>query len=499
MKVFQCFMLCLVFTTIGFSQFATGNFQFKGKFDFDNPSEQIIAYDLFDNNEKLRLIGANTVQIWDVKNNKVLESRKHGIENLSAAHFGDISPDKTKLLVLGFEMSGEKKGSPDTIVPAKVYDIETGKLLAVLDKAGKFVKSAIWSKDGKTLVTADNSLFMPTIYGHKDETEVSFYDGENLEFRSSVNIKDITWFYLSENGENLYTTSVPEKKGLFWIPFVNGMANVINIWNTNTAKNDKNLSVGDENFHTFTFKMMPSPDGKYFALVSKNKETDTEHRVLVWKIGGGEMPAYTIKANPKISESTIKYSPDGKYFALDSGKNTQIYEVETGKLTNELVGYNLPSLWLNDNQIVLYYSANLLKGVQVSNGETVFEKRLLFITQTTESYKGTKDVFGNQETESTSTTLDSTAVKPSPNGKYFFTYSNAALEVFNAGSGQKLQNVIESPPIVQKKTKVLGITIIKSTIYPKRTIESAEWSQDSRMIVVTDVKEGFVSIWEMKN
>ena len=303
---------------------------------------------------------------------------------------------------------------------------------------------------------------------------------------------------MSENGEDFFTTSVSEKKFLF-LPFVNGMANVINIWNTQTAKNDKNLSVGDENFHTYTYKMMPSPDGKYFALVSKNKETDTEHRVLVWKIGGGELPEYMIKANPKIRESTIKYSPDGKYFALDSGKNTQIYELETGKMTNELVGYNLPNYWVSNNQVVLYNQVTSVKGIYVSTGAVIFEKPLIYITETTETTKGTKDVFGNYETESHTTTIDSTTIVPSPNGKYFLTYSNAALDVFNAESGQKTQNIIESPPIVEKRLKILGIKLGKYKIYPRATINSAEWSEDSRMIIVKDVKEGFVSIWEIKN
>ena len=119
MRYFKITLLILLVSARSFSQFATENFQLKGKFDFENPSEQIIAYDFFDNNEKLRLIGANMIQIWDVKNRKVLESRKHGIENLSAEHFGGISPDRTKLIVLGFEMKNGKD-LPKTIVPAKV-------------------------------------------------------------------------------------------------------------------------------------------------------------------------------------------------------------------------------------------------------------------------------------------------------------------------------------------------------------------------------------------
>lgn len=498
MRVFKVFLFCLLFSVVAFSQFSVEKFDYKGKFDFDNPSEQIIAYDLFDANQKLRLIGTNTVQIWDVKTNKVLESRKHGIEDLSSGTFGGISPDRTKLIVLGFKKKNPVKDAPKIVVPAKVYDIESGKLITVLDKAGELIESAIWSKDGKTLVTADNNIFAPQVYLHKNETEIGFWDGETYQFRSSVNIKDITWFYLSEDGEDFFTASVPEKK-LLGIPFVNGMANIINIWNTQTAKNDKNLSVGDANFHTHTYKMMPSPDGKYFALVSKNKETDDEHRVLVWQIGNGGLPKYSIKSNPKIRESMLVYSPDGKYFALDAGKNIQIYELETGKMVNELADRNLPQYWVNSNKTFLYNKIDLVRGVNVSSGEIIFEKPLVYITETTETLKGTKDVFGNYEKESETTTVDSTTIVPSPDGKNFLTYSNSALDVFSSESGQKIQNIIEAPIMKEEKVKVLGITIFKFKFRPPRTIKSVNWSDDSRMIIVKDVSERFVSIWEIKN
>lgn len=499
MYYFRVFLLILLISATSFSQLPFNNFQFRGKFDFENPSETILSYDLFEQGKKLRLIGNNTIQLWDVESKKVLSSRKHEIEDLSEATFGGVSPDKNKLFVLGYETKAKEKDAPKIKTPAKIYDLESGKLLKVLDKSDRLIKSAVWSRNGKILVTADNDLLSRKEYfAHKDETEISFWDGETLEFRSSTIIKDLTWFYISEDGNDFFTTSVPEKKGWFGIPFVNGMTNVINIWDTQTAKNDKNLSIGDENFHTQTYKLMPSPNGKYFAIVSKNKETDDEHRVILWQIGNGAMPKYTIKANPKIRDSLIAYSPDSKYFALDSGKDVQIYDIESGKMTKEVKGYNLPHYWLNDNQTFVYDKIDSLKAVNIADSAVVYQNPLVYITETTENYKGTKDVFGNEEKESITTTIDSTTVVPSPNRKMFLTYSNSAVDVFNGENGTNLQSIIKSPPIKKKKAKVLGITIFKFNEYPPTTVKSVEWSDDSRMIIVKDISRSFLSIWEIK-
>ncbi|HEX8247567.1 MAG TPA: hypothetical protein VF599_05240 [Pyrinomonadaceae bacterium] len=81
----------------------------------DNPSEGIIAYDLLENGEKLRLVGEKSIQIWDVKNNKVLESRRHEIENLWLANSGiRVSPDRSKIFVPAYRTkNGELKGPGD--------------------------------------------------------------------------------------------------------------------------------------------------------------------------------------------------------------------------------------------------------------------------------------------------------------------------------------------------------------------------------------------------
>ena len=65
MRLFKIILLCLVFSSILFAQVSDKNFQFKGKFDFENPNEEILVYK-FLNGTRLQLIGPNTFQIWDV-------------------------------------------------------------------------------------------------------------------------------------------------------------------------------------------------------------------------------------------------------------------------------------------------------------------------------------------------------------------------------------------------------------------------------------------------
>lgn len=488
-------LLCfLLFSATVFPQFTTqriqtdGRFQLKGKFDFENPNERIFAFDLFDEGKKLRLVGPNNVQIWDVENNKVLDARRHNIENLSTETFGGISPDKSKLVVKGFETKSEIKDAPKIKTPAKIYDIETGKLLLVLDKPEKLVQSAEWSKNGKTL---------KTVGSYKNETEVCFWDGETLEFRSCAVINDLTWSYLSEDGESFFTTSVPEKKGFLGIPFVNGMANVINVWNTRTAKNERNLSVGDANFHTYTFKMMPSPDGKYLALVSKNKETDTEHRVMVWQIAGGDQPKYTIKASPKIRESMLSYSPDGKFFALDAGKTVQVYEMATGKMIGEFANPTIPSFWLNDGQTVVFHEATKIRAVQIPNGNFLFEEPVIYVTS--ETITGTMTDSNGNTMNTTETVIDDyTQIVPHSDTKSFLTFSNQSVKVYTAG-GKLVQALIKPPPVIERKGKIFGIFKVKTKDFGDKLVSRAQWANDGKSVLVLGARETDVSIWQEKN
>ncbi|HEX8735821.1 MAG TPA: hypothetical protein VF721_10885, partial [Pyrinomonadaceae bacterium] len=73
MRFFYTAFLFSVFSIGALAQISDEKFQFKGKFDFDNPAEKILHYELFAGGEKLRLFGERSIQVWDVKNKKVLD------------------------------------------------------------------------------------------------------------------------------------------------------------------------------------------------------------------------------------------------------------------------------------------------------------------------------------------------------------------------------------------------------------------------------------------
>jgi len=81
MRFLKVIFVGLLFSSLAPAQTSVENFRFVGKFDFENPNERILTYKPLDGG-RLQLIGSNTFQIWDTANNKVLESRRHAIENL---------------------------------------------------------------------------------------------------------------------------------------------------------------------------------------------------------------------------------------------------------------------------------------------------------------------------------------------------------------------------------------------------------------------------------
>ena len=502
MRLFTAIFLCLACAVSALfaqqqqqQESESEKIQFRGLFDFDNPSEQILAYKFLDGGQKLQLVGARSFQLWDVGARKVLEARKHEIENLDQISFGAASPDGNKILVLGGE-DQEKKPFPATVWDAS----GKSKRLAVLDKATRPIKSAVWSKNGATLVTASD-LSLRTMPIYEKRTEFCFWDGETLEFRACTVLTDVTWRYLSDDGERLFTTSVPLKSGFFGIPLPSGTAKFINIRNTRDARNDRNLSVdptGSDEFRTLSWKLMPSPDGKYFAIVAKSREADENHRVVVWQISDlpEQFPKYTLRANPKIRDSRIEYSPDGKYFALDAGKIVQIYELETGRKIHELTASRVPDVWLDDNKIALYYGADEIKAFDISGGNQVFVEKVAY--ETVERVIGsTTDSNGNYQQQTETEVVDWTRIRPRPvKGEYFLAYSNETAKVYDSRTGTNLQTLVAPPLRFEKKKKILGIPL-PTLLRQRNLVREAEWSADGRYILVFDGDKISVSIWEI--
>ena len=90
-----------------------------------------------------------------------------------------ISPDGRRMLVFG------NYGSKDKVKrAASVWDLQTGKQIAVLDKVSTPVRAGFWSKNGKTLATSSDK-YLPYAVDNTS-VEVAFWDGETFKYQNSL-------------------------------------------------------------------------------------------------------------------------------------------------------------------------------------------------------------------------------------------------------------------------------------------------------------------------
>lgn len=470
MRFLRIIFLCLLCSPFAFSQ-SKPVVQPKGNFGFTGWFENIVWHKYLEHGNKLLLLSYKNLQILDVANAKVIESRPVKLPPLvvkggyNPANDWIISPDGRKMLVVGHPdaMDGTKQ-------VAWVWDLEAGKRIAVLDKGPDRIRSAVWSKNGKTIVTFDNQDF--AVFTLK--LGVSFWDGESFEFRKSISVDNITWWHLSDDGERFFA-STGKNKSFFGLKYVSDKNAVINVWDTRSGAIEKVISVSDGNFSPKTREISVSPDEKFLVFVNKHKSNDSENRLLAWEMNGSIHPKYEIKAQPQIDDSRIVFSPDGKYYALDVGKNLQIYETETGAKRFELQNVELPQSWL-DNEVLInidfkaknfFETGKIMEAFDATNGQRLYYQKL--------EYREV-DVPDVTNSESNQTeVVDDTFIVPHPFKKIFVTHSKEYVKIFDSRTGQLLQTVI-SPPIDYSKKK--------PKIRHGDLVLDADWSADGKTLYI---------------
>ena len=129
-------------------------------------------------------------------------------------------------MVLTGLKEGHTKSKNETKQAAFVLDLQTGKRIATLEHPDE-IRTASWSKNGKTLMTMDApavNLFTRTL-------NVSFWDGETFEYRHTITVENVTWIYLSNDGEHFFAAS-GKPKNLLGIKYVADANSVVRIWKT---------------------------------------------------------------------------------------------------------------------------------------------------------------------------------------------------------------------------------------------------------------------------
>lgn len=155
-------------------------FEFLHRLEFEDVKERIVATRELPGGELLA-VGTSSIRRWEIGSGKLIGRVQH---NFNTAKKWDgtveISPDGRRAIVLdsfSFRIVRKEKK-----VSAAAMDLETGKLLAVLERPVESVRDAEWSPDGKILATYSGR------YNLK-RTEVCFWNGETFELKSCTLLK----------------------------------------------------------------------------------------------------------------------------------------------------------------------------------------------------------------------------------------------------------------------------------------------------------------------
>jgi WD40 repeat protein len=461
--------------------------QDKGNFGLHVVSDHIYQYQYLERENQLLLIGWSNLQLLDLTNFKVIETRPIALpyQDRIPDYLGfdwPISPDGRYMVLHGLYSLRTKTRTVNKR-SAAILDLKTGKRLALLDHPDQ-LRSAMWSKNGKTLITTDH-FFINSFTGTMN---VSFWDGETFAYRHSITVENLTWFYLSNDGERFFAAS-GKGKSLLGIKYVSDSNSVVRVWKTRTGELEKTIVAGDAQFQPKTREIAISPDEKFLLLVNKHKSVSSEHRLLVWEIDGGVKPKYELRPQPKIDDSRIEFSPDGKCFALDVGKNLQIYETATGKLKVELTNVELPSWGWLDNDVLasvdykqknLFEQGKILKAFDANDGRLLFKQRLEYDEVERPRYPADGD-----ET----VVVTDTSVRPHPTRKIFLTVSDLFVKIFDSRTGELLQTVVH--PLIRYDK--MG----RPKMTHGDTVRSAGWSGDGNTLYVFSANHASISLWKL--
>ena len=456
----------------------------KGTFGLHVMADSIRQHKYLEEENQLLLVGWKSYQVLDLTNFRVIHTQNIDLplSDLRPYFPSDwpISPDGRRMLLTGLK-EGHTKTKTETKQAAFVLDLQTGKRIAKLEQPDEIL-TASWSKNGKTLMTMDGSFANPSAR----TLNVTFWDGETFAYRNSIAVENVTWIYLSNDGERFFAAS-GKSKNLLGIKYIADANSVVRVWKIANGEAENTIAVAGTEFSPKTREIEISPDEKFLVMVNKHKSDPSKHRLLAWKFDDGVRPIYELQPRPKIDNSQVVFSPDGKYFALDVGRNLQIYETETGKLKVELPNLELPSWgWLDNETLAsvdsrsknFFETGKLLKSFDANDGRMLYK-----ITLEYSEGRGT----GVDEDQTVVT--DYTTLRPHPNRKMFLTSSNKFLRIFDSRTGQLLQTVFEPMVVIDLMGK------IKRT--RGNTVRSADWSKNGKTLYVFSADGSSISLWQL--
>ena len=419
--------------------------------------DSLITFKLIEDGRQLFVLSERTIQIFDARNRQILASFDNKIPKIdSLVRFHAISPDGQKAVSLDLEDQRltkfrkflSKKGK----LPAIVWDLKTAAQIAVLEGEAKSIRRAIWSEDGKTLLTTSGA-----VAGDTKETEICFWTGENYAARKCALFDGrLGWHQLSRDGKRFFAAVTNEFYG----------RSRVMVWNTDNLALLHEFEAPDGVWGYDSTHL--SPNERFFAV-------QTAKSVEVWELGNFSKK-FQIDLPRKSSWIAFgSFSPDEKSVAVKNGKNgTEIYETATGALKSSIPqNESVPYLWADNGKVLLNSVCGEATAYSVESGNLLYKLKLVCKTST--------DLVS-------SSIDDADRVILHPATKYFLTKSETAVRIWNAASGELLQTLVNPAQAAEKRRNPRTDDKIKG--------KTCFWSADGKYLYVEDSDEKSVLQYE---
>jgi WD40 repeat protein len=277
-------------------------------------------------------------------NNDYLESgspiepqyNAHIYNPLTGADLKVLKGHEKKIESAVFSSNGKLVLTASADKTARIYEVSSGKELHVLSGHTGGINSAVFSPDGKFALTAssDNTA---RIYDVMSGKEVHILAGHTKVINSAV---------FSPDGKYVLTAS--------W-------DNTARIYDVISGKEVHILAGHTDRINSAVF----SPDGKFALTASKDAA------VCVWQVDTGKMLQNIIGHSSAVASA--EFSLDGKSAITFDGYNARIYEITNGKDLHVLSGHTESlnsAIFSPDGNLALTTSLDdTIRVYKVSTGE----------------------------------------------------------------------------------------------------------------------------------